>query len=130
MARRPSSFDSISTASDATLERWSEDGEARVFLDTGTSEAIPLHSLGSQGSSRLSPRFSRGARFLLHVPNYNNLLAAIGVLALMFLTVALLPWLAGESKGPVHAPSDMSTTTTTSESHNTTILAATPSASV
>lgn len=105
MAQRPASFDSVSTASDATLDEWDVDAGEDAFQDLEDTDAIPLHSLRDRNGSLLHLRPTGRARWLGWLPHDpEHLLTFFGVLFLLFLCVALLPWLAGKSTVPTRAP--------------------------
>lgn len=97
MAGRASSIDSVSTASDATVEEW-EDGNVNQTLFDADTEAIPLRTFGGQpddAGRRTWPQ--RGyKRYLPH--DRASLCILIGVTALIISVVLLMPWLAGSSE--------------------------------
>lgn len=113
MAGRPPSFDSISTASDATLDSWSLETAEQLEPGLEDEDAIPLHTFGEGGTTLQRLRASGRRAFRQNFPqDTESLLVFFGVIALLLMSVALLPWLAGESKGPRRAPSPPSNAST------------------
>ena len=106
MAQRPASLDSVSTASDATLEEWDVDAGELTYPGLDDADAIPLHALHEPDGSLLNIHPTRRFRWGGWLPqDPEHLLAFFGVLFLLFLCVALLPWLAGKSTLPTRTPS-------------------------
>lgn len=105
MAQRPASFDSVSTASDATLEEWDVDAGELTYPGLDDADAIPLHTLHEPDGSLLNIHPTHRFRWGGWLPqDPEHLLTFFGVLFLLFLCVALLPWLAGKSTLPTRTP--------------------------
>lgn len=110
MAGRASSIDSVSTASDATVEEWEDDKVNQTLFDADT-EAIPLRTFGAQSDDAERPTWpQRGyRRYLPH--DRASLCILVGVTALIISVVLVMPWLAGssEKRTPKHAGNATST---------------------
>lgn len=112
MTERGPSFESVSTASDATLDGWDEEGGGA--LDAGDAhDWIALPVWGTRSSHDVVSRRERTglARYLPH--DLGSALVLLCVCFAIFGAIALLPWLSGY--GP---PSRARTTTAAGSTEN------------
>ncbi|WFD41614.1 hypothetical protein MPSI1_000245 [Malassezia psittaci] len=99
--QRTASFESVSTASDATVPSWQAEDEELFEAEQLDIESIPLHSFGQEASIGLPGTGVRLHRSWHGFPkDIGKAIHFFGALFSILLFVALLPWLAGQSSNP------------------------------
>ena len=92
--------DSVSTASDLTIEGWERDRTDPLWSADGDPEAIPLDEFYNEpfpGLRRLTPLSDR-QRQSRWIQDPHGLCIVISVMLGMAVFVSLLPWLAGPDR--------------------------------
>ncbi|WFC97533.1 hypothetical protein MYAM1_000247 [Malassezia yamatoensis] len=96
--QRKCCFESVSTASDATVPGWPDNDDELFEPDQSDLESIPLRSFGQEASMGTPGTGVRLLRSWRCPPmDTEKAIHFFGALFLILLFVALLPWLAGQS---------------------------------